>query len=52
LRALGLVPDIQKNDSFFAVLFPGSDVVCGTAPTPGAKVVPGTRVTVTVSKTC
>jgi hypothetical protein len=52
LRALGLVPQVNKDDPFFSVLIPGSDAVCGTEPGSGAKVAPGTRVTVTVSKTC
>jgi hypothetical protein len=52
LRRLGLVPDINKNEPFFSFLIPGSDAVCGTDPAAGAKVAPGSKVTVTVSKTC
>jgi beta-lactam-binding protein with PASTA domain len=52
LRLLGLVPDVKKNESFFAILLPQSDTVCGTSPPAGARVAPGATVTVTVSKTC
>jgi hypothetical protein len=52
LRQLGLVPEITKNEPFFSFLIPGSDSACGTDPASGAKVAPGSKVTVTVSKSC
>jgi hypothetical protein len=52
LRALGLVPDVSKDDPFFSFLIPGSDSVCSTDPAARARLAPGSTVTVTVSKTC
>jgi hypothetical protein len=52
LTALGLVAHVVKNESFFSILLPESDAVCGTSPPANAHVAPGSTVTVTVSKTC
>lgn len=52
LTTLGLVADINKDDAFFSFLIPGGDSVCGTDPARGARLAPGSTVTVAVSKTC
>jgi hypothetical protein len=52
LRAIGLVPRIQNDSQLFDFLLPTSPQVCGTSPGAGQSVLPGSVVTVTVSKTC
>jgi hypothetical protein len=52
LRAVGLVPKTVDNDPFFDSLLPISNGVCGTTPSAGRSVLPGSVVTVTVSKSC
>jgi uncharacterized Zn-binding protein involved in type VI secretion len=48
----GLKPKIEKSDSGFDFLFPGSRKVCATDPDAGSKVEPGSMVTVITGKSC
>jgi hypothetical protein len=52
LRARGLVARTRDNDGFLGALIPTSPSVCSTTPPGGRQVLPGSPVTVTVSKTC
>jgi PASTA domain/Glucodextranase, domain B len=52
LRGLGLVARIQNIGHFYDFLLPTSPSVCGTSPPAGHSVLPGSTVTVSVSKTC
>jgi len=52
LQALGLKVHIVDTDPFYSFLIFGSKDVCSTTPTAGRRVLPGTTVTVSVSKTC
>jgi hypothetical protein len=52
LEGLGLHVHIDDTDPFYSFLIPGSRDVCSTNPGAGRRVLPGTTVTVSVSKTC
>lgn len=52
LVALGLQVRLKDTNPFYAFLIPGGQGVCGTSPGSGHRVLPGTTVTVSVSKTC
>jgi hypothetical protein len=52
LQAIGLHVKINDTDPFYSFLIFGSKDVCSTSPSTGHRVVPGTTVTVSVSKTC
>jgi hypothetical protein len=52
LQALGLKVHVVDTDPFYSFLIPGSKGVCGISPNSGHRVLPGTTVTITESKTC
>ncbi len=52
LRARTLTARIVENEPFYSFLLPGSPVVCNTSPPAGRPVVPGSAVTVSISKAC
>jgi hypothetical protein len=52
LKAAGLIARVQDDSSFFDFLLPNGPAVCSTSPAAGHRVVPGSVVTVTVSKSC
>lgn len=52
LEALGLHVHTDDTDPFYSFLIPESKGVCGTSPRAGRRVLPGTTVTLSVSKTC
>jgi Glucodextranase, domain B/PASTA domain len=52
LTAKGLKPKVENSDGGFDFLLPGSRSVCATDPDAGAKLAPGSTVTVITGKTC
>jgi PASTA domain/Glucodextranase, domain B len=52
LQALGLHVQIDDTDPFYSFLIIGSKDVCGISPGAGRRVPPGTKITISVSKTC
>jgi hypothetical protein len=52
LEALGLHARTDNTDSFLDFLIPSSYGICSMSPAPGNRVLPGTLVTIKISKTC
>jgi hypothetical protein len=52
IRAVGLVPKVEGSSDPFSFLVPLSSQVCNQSPAAHAHVVPGTTVTLSVSKVC
>jgi hypothetical protein len=52
LGALGLKPDVRRDDSLFDRLLPGSPNVCAADPDAGSQVDPGTTVHLVAARRC